>query len=43
MTPQKALEAESQSFNHLDDDQFMQLLVESGATLTVGDDEEESE
>lgn len=43
MNEQQALAAESQIFNDLSDDEFLKLMVDSGATLTYGEDEEESE
>ena len=44
MTEQEALNAPSnQAFEHLSDDEFMKMLVESGAKLIYGEDEEESE
>jgi hypothetical protein len=41
MNQQDALSAESNpSFNHLSDDEFMKLLVESGATLETSENKE---
>lgn len=41
MNQQEALSAESNpSFNHLSDDEFMKLLVESGATLEADESKE---
>lgn len=42
MTQQDALNTESnQAFSHLSDDEFTKLLVESGATLEVDEEEDD--